>query len=213
LLANSEILRQRFELSYNGSVVKDPYVATVWIGNRGRQRIEREDYDTPLRLEVEGDTSDFRFLGAEIVSRRKGNPQTTLKDDSSGTTLSTDPLNQSDWLQIRLLTDGEPNVRLAGHIADVRHFREVRGRGGTKLLKSTYDFLERTDLIGAVLPRATLFLLAGLFIYSAVISYQREKDVSILIVGLVIAGLCAYAGIRTIARLLRDRGVRRRSYQ
>jgi hypothetical protein len=209
LLANSEILRQRFELSYNGRVVKDPHVVTVWIGNRGRQRIKSEDYDTPLRIAVEGDTHGFRFLGAEIVSRGKGDPHTKLKDDSSGTTLSTDPLNQSDWLRIRLLTDGEPkDIKLTGHITNVRHFREVRGRGDVKVLTGTYNFIERADLVVAILQRAMLFLLAGLFAYAGILGYQEEKEISAIVAGLGRATFFAMLGVRAIARVLRDRGVR-----
>jgi hypothetical protein len=113
------------QVSYEGSVVRNPRLVVVRFINTGKSEIRRDDFEGALQLSI---AEDSKVVSAEVSDYQPKSLSPMVKLSSTHE-VEIDPLllNAGDWVELRLLIDGEkPNPQVNGRIAGVRTINIVK---------------------------------------------------------------------------------------
>lgn len=108
----------KLTISYEGQELINPVATLVRIENHGKVEIRKEDWEIPVGFNFQ----DSRIVQAAVVDKSDGNIAATIDDqrlDEVSCSLKPMLLNQGEWFDVQLITDGpveEPaiNARIAG---------------------------------------------------------------------------------------------------
>jgi hypothetical protein len=167
LLSRNEQLENKVKILYEGVEVTNIQILTIKVVNSGNIPIVKSDFDTPLKLELNG---KVRILGLERISANP--PYLEVSYETNHNYLLVEPLllNSRDWLIFKLIAEGRvTSIKASGRIKDIHTIKNWEDK------KSAFD-LYMTFCMGGF---TVLLLLAAVFITPQ--SHQSKTDNTIFL--------------------------------
>lgn len=115
-LDTKDPLNSELQLNYKGKEIPNGTQTTIAIVNSGEIPVKREDFDTPIQIEIDGG----KILSSQVIKTYPGNLETSINYNDSRITLQPLLLNPRDFILLSLLTDNKIEVsRVHARIAGI----------------------------------------------------------------------------------------------
>lgn len=96
-------------VSYNGTTVRDPYVLSLAVSNIGKKDVSSKDFDQEEPILFETGSTIVALLGDQDSRIRIAEESASLVEIAAG------KIGADSRFRIRVLTDGEPKVKLVAN--------------------------------------------------------------------------------------------------
>lgn len=151
-------LKDKLEVRYGGHQLSDPHIATIRITNTGKAAVRVEDYESPISINYDNETSRQLDGFVVAVSNPEVRPKIKVAIDEALGYIAVRPglLNPREWFSVQIVSEGHSgNIEVETRFADQsRPMRE----------SELYESLNRAVLIAGpialTIASATSALLA-----------------------------------------------------
>jgi hypothetical protein len=136
----------------SGKPVDDPYLIVLRFINTGNRPITPDDFKTSVKVQF---SDSCNVLFAERIASKPPDLTPEVTAESHGAALKSSLFNPGDWVDIKLLVDGDPSERsVTGRVIGVSELRPYEPRQ-TPQLASSIAFVVIGALFGLLTNYAT----------------------------------------------------------
>jgi hypothetical protein len=110
------------QIKFKGNEIPNGTQTTIAIINSGQAPVKREDFDTPINIDIEGG----KLLSSQVIKTHPGNLDVSISHTEDRVTIKPLLLNPRDYILVSLLTDNKAEVsRLHARIAGINTIEEI----------------------------------------------------------------------------------------
>jgi hypothetical protein len=126
-LDTNDPLSSELQLKFKGNEIPNGTQTTIAIINSGQVPVKREDFDTPINIDIE----DSKVLSSQVIKTYPDNLDASISHTENRVTIKPLLLNPRDYILVSLLTDDKTEVsRLHARIAGINSIEEIAANPG-----------------------------------------------------------------------------------
>ncbi len=123
LLSANEVIRDRIQILYDGSPVKNVHLLTLKVINDGRLPIVNSDFIKPLCFKF---PEDAQILSFEVIDLKPNNLEVELTCKENSLFVKTDLLNSSDSITMKVIASSYKfDLNLYARIVGIKEVRRT----------------------------------------------------------------------------------------